>query len=76
MPSLFDPFDLGSIQLKNRIVMAPMERSSVRHSEVEPDADTARYFSRRAGAGLIVTGGIAISELACACLGARPLYPS
>jgi N-ethylmaleimide reductase len=64
MPSLFDPYDLGSIHLKNRIVMAPMERSRARNRDWAPEADTARYFSQRAGAGLIVTGSIAISEWA------------
>jgi N-ethylmaleimide reductase len=64
MPSLFGPYDLGPIRLKNRIVMAPMERSRARNREWAPEADTARYFSQRAGAGLIVTGSIAISEWA------------
>src|ERR1043165_6681488 len=64
MPSLFDPYDLGPIRLKNRIVMAPMERSRARNRDWAPEADTARYFSQRAGAGLIVTGSIAISPWA------------
>ena len=62
MPSLFDPYNLGPFHLKNRLVMAPMERSRARNPGWVPDADTARYFSRRAGAGLIVTGSIALSE--------------
>jgi len=64
MPSLFDPYNLGPFHLKNRLVMAPMERSRARNPGWVPDADTARYFSQRAGAGLIVTGSIAISEWA------------
>jgi N-ethylmaleimide reductase len=64
MLSLFDPYDLGPIRLKNRIVMAPMERSRARNRDWAPEADTARYFSQRAGAGLIVTGSIAISPWA------------
>jgi 2,4-dienoyl-CoA reductase-like NADH-dependent reductase (Old Yellow Enzyme family) len=64
LPSLFDPFDLGPIPLKNRMVMAPMERSRARNLEWAPDAGTARYFAQRAGAGLIVTGSIAISPWA------------
>lgn len=64
MPSLFDPYELGPFRLKNRIVMAPMERSRARNSEWAPDAVTARYFSQRAGAGLIITGSIAISPWA------------
>ncbi|SKC98262.1 2,4-dienoyl-CoA reductase [Burkholderia sp. YR290] len=64
MSSLFDPYDLGPIRLKNRVVMAPMERSRARNPDWAPEADTARYFSQRAGAGLIVTGSISISEWA------------
>ena len=64
MPSLFDPYDLGPFHLKNRLVMAPMERSRARNPGWVPEADTAQYFSQRAGAGLIVTGSIAISEWA------------
>lgn len=64
MPSIFDPFDLGPIRLKNRIVMAPMERSRARIGDWVPQADTARYFSQRAGAAFIITGSIAISEWA------------
>jgi 2,4-dienoyl-CoA reductase-like NADH-dependent reductase (Old Yellow Enzyme family) len=64
MPSLFDPYDLGPIRLKNRVVMAPMERSRARNRDWVPEAETARYFSQRASAGLIVTGSIAISEWA------------
>lgn len=64
MPSIFDPFDLGPIRLKNRIVMAPMERSRARNGDWVPQADTARYFAQRAAAAFIVTGSIAISEWA------------
>jgi len=64
MSSLFDPYDLGPLRLKNRIVMSPMERSRARNPDWAPDAETARYFAQRAGAGLIVTGSIAISEWA------------
>ena len=63
MPSLFDPYDLGPFHLKNRLVMAPMERSRARNPGWVPEADTARYSSQRAGAGLIVTGSIAIFKV-------------
>lgn len=64
MPTLFEPFEIGPLQLKNRFVMAPMERSRARAPDWTTEADTAQYFSQRAGAGLIVTGSIAISEWA------------
>jgi len=37
MPSLFDRYDLGVIYLKNRIVMAPMERSRARNADLAPN---------------------------------------
>jgi 2,4-dienoyl-CoA reductase-like NADH-dependent reductase (Old Yellow Enzyme family) len=61
MPSLFDPYRLGPIQLANRIVMAPMERSRARNPGMTADADTALYFAQRASAGLIITGSLSIS---------------
>jgi N-ethylmaleimide reductase len=61
MPSLFDPYDLGPIRLKNRIVMAPMTRSRARNAAIAPDADTAIYYRQRASAGLIVTEGAPVS---------------
>jgi hypothetical protein len=36
MPSLFESYDLGPIRLKNRIVMAPMERSRARNADLAP----------------------------------------
>ncbi|MET0732722.1 MAG: alkene reductase [Casimicrobiaceae bacterium] len=61
MPSLFDPYDLGTIPLANRIVMAPMTRSRARNASYAPDADMALYYAQRAGAGLIVSEGAPIS---------------
>jgi 2,4-dienoyl-CoA reductase-like NADH-dependent reductase (Old Yellow Enzyme family) len=61
MSELFEPFELGKITLKNRVVMAPMTRSRVRDAG-KPDAQTALYYRQRASAGLIVTEGTSISE--------------
>ena len=58
---LFEPFQLGSAQLKNRIVMAPMTRQ---HSPGGvPDKEVIEYYERRAagGAGLIVSEGTLIN---------------
>ena len=52
---LFLPAPLGSIQLKNRIVMAPMTRN--RSLGNVPGDLAATYYGQRAGAGLIVTEG-------------------
>ena len=44
--ALFSPFSLKSLQLKNRIVMAPMTRSFSPNGV--PGADVATYYRRRA----------------------------
>jgi N-ethylmaleimide reductase len=52
---LLSPYDLGSIRLKNRVVMAPMTRNrAIGHT---PNALMATYYQQRAGAGLIITEG-------------------
>ncbi|AXB80263.1 alkene reductase [Novosphingobium sp. P6W] len=53
---IFDPVELGDIQLANRIVMAPMTRDRAGPGDV-PTEVMAQYYSQRAGAGLIVTEG-------------------
>lgn len=60
--SLFDPYLIGDIELKNRIVVAPMTRSRSDNDEHTATALTAKYYSQRATAGLIITEGTFISE--------------
>ena len=55
MKLLFEPAKLGNMTLKNHIVMAPMTRS--RAPSGVPNDLMAKYYSQRAGAGLIVTEG-------------------
>ena len=56
---LFTPIKLGSIELKNRVVMAPMTRC--RAIGNVPNELMADYYSQRASAGLIITEGTAPS---------------
>lgn len=53
--NLFDPCLIGDIELKNRIVMAPMTRSRSDNEEHAATELTAKYYGQRATAGLIVT---------------------
>lgn len=53
--TLFTPVSLGNLQLKNRIVMAPMTRS--RAIGNVPNELMAKYYSMRATAGLLITEG-------------------
>jgi N-ethylmaleimide reductase len=52
---LMNPYTLGGIDLKNRIVMAPMTRS--RAIGNIPSRLMAEYYGQRAAAGLIITEG-------------------
>lgn len=60
MPSIFSSYSLGELTLKNRIVMAPMTRA--RAQDYNPDELTALYYAQRAGAGLIISEGLPISQ--------------
>jgi len=53
--SLFSPAKVGPLELKNRIVMAPMTRS--RAINTIPGENVATYYAQRASAGLIITEG-------------------
>ncbi len=61
MANLFDPIKIGSKQLKNRIVMAPMTRGRAGTERIANDL-MADYYFQRASAGLLITEGVAISE--------------
>ena len=52
---LFSPVQLGNLELKNRIVMAPMTRS--RAIGNIPNELMAKYYEQRSDAGLIITEG-------------------
>lgn len=58
-PTLFSPYKLGNLNLKNRIAMAPMTRS--RAIGNVPNQMMADYYRQRATAGLIITEGVSPS---------------
>jgi 2,4-dienoyl-CoA reductase-like NADH-dependent reductase (Old Yellow Enzyme family) len=61
MPTLFDPVTLGSLELPNRILMAPLTRARSNREGV-PNALMAAYYVQRASAGLIVSEATGISR--------------
>lgn len=72
--SLFKPFQCGSLQLDNRIVMAPMTRGmSPGHV---PDAAVVEYYRRRAagGVGLIITEGTCVNHKAANGMPGVPFF--
>lgn len=60
---LFSPTRLGSIEIKNRIVMAPLTRNRAGEGGV-PQAVNVTYYEQRASAGLIITEATPISAMA------------
>lgn len=68
MPTLFDPADLGSIKLRNRIVMAPLTRSRAEKDGIPSDLHV-EYYSQRARNGLVVTEGTFFEDINRAFVG-------
>lgn len=58
---LLEPFDLSGLQLSNRAVMAPLTRARAGADRVPNDL-MARYYTQRAGAGLIISEATTVSE--------------
>jgi N-ethylmaleimide reductase len=57
---LLKPYRLGSLELANRVVMAPMTRSRALAGNV-PNPLAVTYYAQRASAGLIVTEATQVS---------------
>lgn len=57
---LFSPYQMGSLSLANRVVMAPLTRSRAGAGDV-PTPLMVTYYAQRAGAGLIISEASQIS---------------
>ncbi len=57
MNTAFEPIEVGTHTLENRIVMSPMTRSRAYGEGFSPTPLMAEYYAQRASAGLIVTEG-------------------
>lgn len=60
-PTLFDGLRLGDLELRNRVVMAPLTRNRALPDGDVPHALNAEYYAQRASAGLIITEASQIS---------------
>lgn len=58
---LLQSYQMGDLQLKNRIIMAPMTRSRADNKEHAPTEIHVKYYAQRASAGLIITEGAQVS---------------
>jgi N-ethylmaleimide reductase len=59
--SLFQPFQLHDLTLKNRIALSPMTRGRAGAARLA-NRLTAEYYAQRSSAGLVITEGTTISE--------------
>src|SRR5271155_1992948 len=57
---LFSPYQLGDLDLNNRMVLSPMTRSRALEGNV-PNPIAATYYAQRASAGLLVTEATQVS---------------
>src|SRR4051794_3048384 len=60
MKNLFTPIKLGSLELPNRIFMAPLTRCRADEGNV-PSELAVEYYRQRASAGLIITEATSVS---------------
>lgn len=69
-----DIIKLGSLSLKNRIVMAAMTRCRTNPADGIPNNLLLQYYTQRTGAGLILTECLAVSQRGIGFPGAANLY--
>ncbi|NNL11252.1 MAG: alkene reductase, partial [Pseudomonadales bacterium] len=70
--SLFEQTQLGLIEVKNRICMAPMTRA--RCPDTVAGDSVAKYYAQRAGAGLIITEATQISSQGTGSIATPGIY--
>jgi 2,4-dienoyl-CoA reductase-like NADH-dependent reductase (Old Yellow Enzyme family) len=61
MPTLFDPLQIGDLEIPNRILMAPLTRNRSTGSERVPNAMMRDYYTQRASAGLIISEATSVA---------------
>ena len=72
---LFTPVRLGAVELKHRVVMAPLTRSRSRQPDDVPGDLMLEYYTQRASdGGFIITEATSISESGSGWFGAPALY--
>lgn len=62
MSKLFEPLTMGSLVLKNRIIMAPLTRSRAGEIRVPNDV-MLKYYVQRASAGLILSEATSVTPM-------------
>lgn len=74
-PHLFQATTMGDLDLKNRIVLAPMTRARAGAERI-PNASMAEYYAQRSGVGMILTEATTISPQANGWVNSPGIYSS
>ena len=73
MPSLFTPLAVGTLEVPNRIFMAPLTRCRAEPGDV-PGELIATHYAQRAGAGLLIAEATMAIANNCAFMGAPGVH--
>ena len=73
MPTLFSPLTLGSLEVPNRIFMAPLTRCRAEAGDVPGDL-IATHYAQRASAGLLIAEATMAIANNCAFMGAPGVH--
>lgn len=71
---LLEEYHLGNLQLKNRVVMAPMTRGRATNAGLVPTPLIAEYYAQRASAGLIISEGTWVNSKAIGFINVPGIY--
>ena len=71
---LLQPIQIGDLNLKNRVWMAPMTRSRAANSENKVFELHVEYYKQRASSGLIITEGSQVSPRAVGYINTPGIY--
>ncbi len=71
---LLTPVKMGSLELRNRVVMAPLTRMRAANVDLAPTDLHVEYYRQRASAGLIISEGASISPQGHGWAGAPGLW--
>lgn len=71
--ALFDPLHLGSVELPNRVLMAPLTRNRS-NPDGTPGPHAAEYYRQRAAGGLIFSEATQVSDMGKGYLNTPGIY--
>jgi N-ethylmaleimide reductase len=70
---LFEPLTMGDLELRNRVVLAPMTRGRAGLKRI-PNELMAEYYHQRASAGLLITEATVVSAQGNGWVGSPGIY--